>query len=148
MKNYLFVVALAFFISSCALVQDLNLGKSADKKAKSKVLKNTQSFLQESLTQWQEKCESNEAKACYTLAMLYYEGKGIKQDYEKAKLYWQKACSLNNALSCTMLGISYDRGEGVVRDYKRAEEYYKKACSLGNAEGCKLEKVLIKKILQ
>ena len=68
--------------------------------------------------------------------------------FRSAKLYSQKACSLNNALSCTMLGISYDRGEGVVRDYKRAEEYYKKACSLGNAEGCKLEKVLIKKILQ
>jgi len=45
-------------------------------------------------------CHFNQANACYDLASLYKEGKGIHLNYKKAKQYYKKACRLGNKTSC------------------------------------------------
>ena len=69
---------------------------------------------------------------------LYKEGKGVKQDYQKASEYYKKACDLDDGESCGMVGYLYKEGEGVKQDYQKASEYFKKACDLGDELSCPL----------
>ena len=74
---------------------------------------------------------------CVNLGLLYEDGKGVKQDYRKAKLYYEKACrNLNEALGCFGIGTRYNKGLGVRQNSQTAKEYYGKACDLGEQAGC------------
>ncbi|WP_297880977.1 SEL1-like repeat protein, partial [uncultured Campylobacter sp.] len=46
------------------------------------------------ISRLQSECDSNNTLACVNLAMAYYSGDSVKQDYEKAKELNSKACNL------------------------------------------------------
>lgn len=85
---------------------------------------------------YQQACDLNDDISCFSLGVSYYFGKGVKQDYFKAKEYFQKACDLNNGFGFFALGNLYYAGKGVRQDTKLAKEYFGKACDLKVQVGC------------
>ncbi len=83
-----------------------------------------------------KQCNAKEGMACSYLGFLYNEGKGVKQDYFKAKELYEKACNLNNGRGCYNLSSLYYGGKGVKQDYFKAKELASKACDLGEQDGC------------
>ena len=77
-----------------------------------------------------------QALACSSLGEMYYDGKGVRQDYAKAAELWKKACDMKLGIACGYLGALYGKGEGVRQDKSIAKQYFGKACDLGNQLGC------------
>ena len=50
--------------------------------------------------QYERACASNDGMACFLLGSLYYQGIGVKQDYQEAFKYFQKACDLGSSVGC------------------------------------------------
>lgn len=67
---------------------------------------------------------------------MYYNGKGVGQDYAKAAELFEKACNEGDAWGCYVLGNMYEYGRGVRQNNQTALEYYGKACDLGDQLGC------------
>ncbi len=45
-------------------------------------------------------CKNGAAFACNNLGLLYYNGEGVKQDYQTANEFYTKACDLGNQDGC------------------------------------------------
>lgn len=74
---------------------------------------------------------------CYELAGLYFEGYGVRQDYQKAASLHQKACDGGNMLSCDLLAILYEYGIGApTRDKHKAMVLRQMICDNGDADMC------------
>ncbi|MGX3044632.1 tetratricopeptide repeat protein [Helicobacter sp. T3_23-1056] len=74
--------------------------------------------------------------SCFGLGYMYHTGKGVRQDYHKARELWKKACDMKNAMACNNLGALYGEGLGVKQNLTIAKQYYGKACDLGDQTGC------------
>ncbi|WP_428898440.1 hypothetical protein Dip518_000638 [Parelusimicrobium proximum] len=104
--------------------------------------------------------QQGDAEAQYIMALAYYEGKGVKQDYKKAN-YWltktneqvfelskaqyideytirtlfsfQKAVEQNDAEAQYKVGLAYERGDyaGIEKNYETAKYWLKKAADQG-----------------
>lgn len=73
---------------------------------------------------------------CVDLGILYYNGKGVRQSYEKALHYYKKACDLGDGNSCAFAGGAYLNGKGVQESLKTALKFYTKSCELEFGVGC------------
>ena len=73
--------------------------------------------------------------SCGNLGMFYYNGKGVRQSYEKAFHYRKKACDLGDGIECAGVGLYY-YGKGVKKDLKSALKFFTKSCELKNGVGC------------
>lgn len=73
---------------------------------------------------------------CSDLGGFYYNGKGVRQSYEKALHYYKKACDLGDGKSCFFAGGAYLDGKGVKKDLKTALKFYTKSCELEFGDGC------------
>jgi uncharacterized protein len=73
-----------------------------------------------------------------SLGWLYRNGKGVAQDYAKAREWYEKAASKGDAISMTSLGWLYEHGQGVVQDHAQAREWYEKASAAGDAKATAL----------
>ena len=71
------------------------------------------------------------------LGALYYEGKGVQQNYEKALKWWLQAAKQGDAMAQAALGVMYFRGEGVPQDYKEAYIWFFLAAGNGKAKADK-----------
>ncbi len=71
------------------------------------------------------------ADAQYYLANMYFDGKGVTQDYKQAVSLFRKAAEQEHVGAQTLLAIMYFDGKGVTQDYKQAFHWYKKAAELG-----------------
>ena len=83
-----------------------------------------------------------QAESCYNLGVMYFNGKGVRQDYHKASELWKKACDMKDANACNNLGFLYENGQGVKQNRSIAKQYYGKACDLGEQLGCNNYKIL------
>jgi len=54
-----------------------------------------------------------------SLGELYYYGKGVIQDYGKAREWYQKAADAGNTHAMNELGLLYAKGLGGAQDYGR-----------------------------
>lgn len=67
--------------------------------------------------------------SCNSLADLYEEGNGVKQDKEKAFELRRESCGyLPN--HCADIGIRYETGDGVDKDPFKAVKFYHSGCIL------------------
>lgn len=82
---------------------------------------------------WQ-KAQNSDATAQFKLGKNYYDGKGIKQDYEKAVKWYTKAAEQGLADAQEELGDCYKFGEGVRKNKKKAIYWYTKAAEQGHAK--------------
>jgi len=75
------------------------------------------------------KAQSDEGNpdAKFYLGTLYYSGKNLDQNFDKAISLFQEASDGGNVSATFNLGIIYAKGRGVDVDEKKAFNYYKKA---------------------
>jgi hypothetical protein len=78
--------------------------------------------------------EEGHPSAQFYLGFMYYEGKVIKKDYEKALKWFLKSAEQNNKSSQLYLGRMYLNGEGVKLDEKEAFKWIKKSAEQGHDE--------------
>ena len=81
-------------------------------------------------------CTQNESEGCSFAAHLYYEGKGVREDPQRAMTYAERACSLGHGDGCNLLGVMHNSGKGMARKPNKARRYYRQACGMGLALGC------------
>ena len=85
---------------------------------------------------YQKDCDLNNGLGCSNLGFSYARGRGVKQDFVKAKEYYQKACDLNNGTGCNNLGLLYYKGKGLKNDATLAKKYFSKGCDLKFQQSC------------
>ena len=63
---------------------------------------------------------------------LYENGRGVPQDYAKAREWHEKAAAVGNAGAMSNLGNFYRDGLSVPKDYAKAREWLEKAFAAGD----------------
>jgi TPR repeat protein len=77
--------------------------------------------------------EQGDAKAQYTLGVMYENGQSVVKDQAIAAEWYQKAANQNHAQAQSALGVMYYLGRSVVKNETTAVEWYKKAADQGDA---------------
>jgi len=63
---------------------------------------------------------------------MYYQGKGVPQDYAEAVRRYRKAADQGHAWAQDGIGYMYSQGKGVPQDYAEAARWYRKAADQGD----------------
>ena len=82
---------------------------------------------------YREAAEQGYTPAQHNMAYMYFEGKLVEQDYEKAREIWQKAAYRGYAPSQVSLGAMYALGLGIEPDLRKARKWYRLAAKQGDA---------------
>jgi TPR repeat protein len=77
--------------------------------------------------------DHGDMRSMFNLAVSYFNGFGVAQDYAKAREWYEKAADKGEASAMVTLGQLYDNGQGVAQDYAKAREWYEKAADKGAA---------------
>lgn len=80
---------------------------------------------------------TNNASAHYQLGKLYYLGKVVEQDYDKARIHFEAAANRNNKFAQDYLGDIYYWGQGIEVNYVQARKWYLKAFNQGITNAAK-----------
>ncbi len=93
----------------------------------------------EDFNSYLKEAEKGDAEIQYKLAMCYYDGDGVKQDYEKAVDWFEKSANQGYAEAQRMLGVCYingyvEFGDSINSYDEKAVELFKKAAEQGNSE--------------
>lgn len=78
--------------------------------------------------------KSGDAITQIKLGNMYYEGKGVTQDYIQAITLYLVAAMQGEVHGQFMLGFMYEKGKGYKRDYSQALLWYRKAAAQGMPE--------------
>ena len=78
------------------------------------------------------------AWAQHNLGVLYDNGRGVPQDYVKARGWYEKAAAQGNAWAQHNLGVLYDNGRGVAQDSVKAFMWLDLAAAQLTSNGKKL----------
>ena len=65
---------------------------------------------------------------------MYRDGKGVAQDYAKAKVWFERGAESNHIDAVHALGLMWDLGQGVVPTLERAMHFYRRAADLGHLQ--------------
>ncbi len=71
--------------------------------------------------------------ASVSLGVLYQDGKGVAQDFVRARELYEGPANAGHARALNNLGLLYVRGNGVPQDYTRAAQYFAAASEQGLA---------------
>lgn len=61
-----------------------------------------------------------DASAQFRLAVMYYRGYGVPQDYTEAVHWFRKSAELGDAVAQKNLGVMYGKGQGVPQSHAEA----------------------------
>jgi TPR repeat protein len=89
---------------------------------------------QEAFALTQAGAAHGDAVSMGNLGIAYLSGRGVAQDYIKAREWAGKAADKGEPHGMTSLGILYETGSGVAQDYIKAREWYEKAVEKGDTE--------------
>lgn len=67
---------------------------------------------------------NKECRGVFSLALMYINGHGVKQNYIKAMEYFKKSLKLKCLDSAYDIGAMYKNGEGIPKDIAKAKKYY------------------------
>ena len=84
----------------------------------------------------QDAAERNYTYAQSALGGIYYYGKGLGKDFNKAAYWWNRAAQNGDAFAQYCLGMCYYNGEGVTKKLSLAKEWLEKSAAQG-FEGAK-----------
>lgn len=68
-----------------------------------------------------------DSNAQFNLGIIYYNGQGVKQDYQEAFKWFKLAVEQNHAGAQFNLGVTYYNGHGVKQDDQEAFKWFKLA---------------------
>ena len=80
--------------------------------------------------------EGGDAAAQNQLGLLYYEGKGVPQNYQQAKQWFEEAATQGHTGAQTNLGTLYLNGEGAPQSDRMALFWFSQAAERGDALAC------------
>ena len=84
--------------------------------------------------------------AQYNLGILYANGEGVAQDYEKAVYWYKKAAAQGYVSAQYNLGLMYAYGKGVAQDYVSALKWFILAAVCGDQKSIKYRDILSKNL--
>lgn len=76
--------------------------------------------------------DSGDAKAMALLGSLYFDGRGVEQNYNKAKVLWEKAAAAGDPVGMCALGLMLESGLAGPIERKRAVNLFENAARLGS----------------
>ena len=85
------------------------------------------------MKEWLAVAEAGGAAAQFNVGLLYYDGKGVPQDYDQAAKWFNRAADQDYTKAQMNLGEMYYVGEGVKRDYVQAYKWLNLCASKGDA---------------
>jgi TPR repeat protein len=80
---------------------------------------------------YRKAAEGDLASAQTLLAKLYFEGKGVPQDYAQGVEWLRRAAEQGESTAQNALGCAYLKGRGVKPDARKAAEWIEKAAEQG-----------------
>jgi uncharacterized protein len=78
--------------------------------------------------------EQGDARAQSTVGLMYYHGRGVRQDDPEAAKWFRLAADQGDAPSQFNLGVMYAEGQGVPQDNAQAVEWYRLAADHNYAQ--------------
>jgi TPR repeat protein len=97
--------------------------------------------------EWRALADQGDSSSQFNLALLYYDGKGVPQDYTEAANWFRRAAEQDYQKAEHNLGAMYGAGKGVKRDYVQAYKWLNICAGKGDA-GCVSQRDLIAKKLK
>lgn len=79
------------------------------------------------LHEWIPLAEAGDSRAQYQLALMYYRGEGLPQDYEKAALWYRRAAERGDVDAQLNLGLMHAQGLGVKQSFYEAFKWFELA---------------------
>ncbi len=76
--------------------------------------------------------EKGDARAQYTMGLMYEQGYGVTPDQGKAVTWFEKAAEKGETNAQYHLGSLYNHGQGVPRDLTQAAKWYTRAAEQGD----------------
>lgn len=73
-------------------------------------------------------------ESLYAIAMLYWQGQGVDQNYAVAAAWLRQAAHRNHPGAQNKLGFLFSMGEGVGQDYQEARRWFERAAALGDPD--------------
>ena len=127
LKQNLSIVFLSVFLLCTALVSAVNAATLSDAKMaiRSQQFSTAAGILK-------PLAKAGDKKAQYQLAVLYRNGQGVKQNYERAAYWMQQSAEQGFKRAQYSLAVYYEDGEGVKKNRDRAIHWYAAAASQGH----------------
>jgi uncharacterized protein len=75
--------------------------------------------------------EQGDIRAQSTLGLLYYRGRGVREDHAEALKWFRLAADRGSAVAEFTLGVMYAEGQGVPQDNDEAAKWYRRAADQG-----------------
>lgn len=88
----------------------------------------------EFVKQLRQSAEQGNADAQARLGLLYYRGRGVRQDYAEALRWSRQAAGQGDAVAQFNLGFMYAKGRGIPQDLAEAARWYRMAADQGHAD--------------
>ena len=88
------------------------------------------------LTECASACEDGRSRACYSLGLLYAQGRGVPADADRARRLYERSCRDGVADGCNALAIFYEMGTSVSKDDSMAAYFYDRGCTGGHLRAC------------
>ncbi|MCX6908366.1 MAG: tetratricopeptide repeat-containing serine protease family protein, partial [Verrucomicrobia bacterium] len=86
----------------------------------------------EAVKWFRKAAQQNSARAQFSLAVYYENGRGVTKDEVEAVKWYRKAADQNDGAAQSNLGAAYAAGEGVAKDYVEAYKWRLLAAAQGN----------------
>jgi uncharacterized protein len=78
--------------------------------------------------------DQGDAESQYILGWLYFVGKQMPQDFNKAEFWFRKASKQSQHTALRYMGLMFEEGKGMTKDVNEALNWYKLAAELGNGD--------------
>ncbi|MFZ2725162.1 MAG: SPOR domain-containing protein [Methylococcaceae bacterium] len=137
MKRYFIPLISLGFISIC--FADFNTGVAAYNKGDYQTaLKEWEAVTKQATIsnnfEWQSTIDRPIVDAQYAIALLYWQGKGVKQNYKTAEQWLIQAANAGHAEAQLKLAYLYMTGLTKTADYSNAKQWLEKAAAQNNPD--------------
>ena len=123
MKKFILAIGLAFAVQQSALAGFAEGATAYNNKHYAVALKEIEPL-----------AKAGNADAQHLLGLMYYMGRGVKQDYKQALQWHRKAAQQGKADAQYVVGAMYYTGNAVIQDHKQAVIWFRKAAEQGHAD--------------
>ena len=123
MKKFILAIALALFLQQNAMAGFAEGATAYNSKNYALALKEIAPL-----------AKAGNADAQHLLGLMYYMGRGVKQDYQQALAWHRKAALQGKADAQYVVGAMYYTGNAVIQDHKQAVVWFRKAAEQGHAD--------------
>ena len=124
MKKILFLLALALCLQAAVSVKSPSVKEGL-------ALQEVKRY-KEALQVFSTLCKQRNARACFSLALMYENAQGVKRDDKEARKHYDRACKGQISSACFNLGLNFERN----KLSKEADMAFYRACALNHLDSC------------